>query len=52
MIFRKSLDIMTIWYVTQKVSGYYQKIYGKFRDIILYGFDIQKVSAFCAVIVS
>lgn len=35
MVFRKSLDIITNGYVTQKVSGYYQKIYGNFRDIIL-----------------
>ncbi len=49
MIFRKSLDIMTIWYDTQKVSGYHQRKYGKFLDIIFIGVNIQKVSFFCSI---
>ncbi len=40
---------MTIWYVIQKASGYPRKIYGIFRDIILYRGIIQKVLAFCSL---
>jgi hypothetical protein len=49
MISRKILDIMTIWNDIQKKSGYHRRIYRKFRDIILYGVDIRKVSVFYLV---
>ncbi len=46
MISRKILDIITIWYNSQKVSRYHPKIHGKFRDIILYRVNTRKNSAF------
>ena len=30
-------------------SGYYQRIYEKFRDIVMCRVNIQKISAFCPV---
>ena len=46
MISRKILDIILIWNDIQKKSGEHRRIYRKFRDIILYGVDIRKVSVF------
>ncbi len=46
IIFRKILDIMTIWDDSQKVSRYHPKIHGKFRDIIPYRVNTRKNSAF------
>jgi hypothetical protein len=48
-ISRKILDIINTWHDSQKKSGYYRRIYRKFRDIILYKVDIQKVSVFYPV---
>jgi hypothetical protein len=45
MISRKILDIILIWHDIQKKSRYHRQIYRKFLDNILYGVDIQKVSA-------
>ncbi len=49
IITRKILDNMTIGGVIQKFSGYRHAIRRKFRDIILYGVNRRKVSAFCPV---
>jgi len=40
MILRKSLDVITIWYVIQKVSRYHQKIYVKFLAFMVHTVDI------------